>query len=89
MASHLKTKNSRLKADEWAAKFVTAMWEQTLWIWQCKNDAFRADNEAQTKRYKLEALGHNKTQLRAHLAYKTYCMNIRPYTEQNPKESMI
>jgi hypothetical protein len=65
VTAHLKATNSRLKADEWATKFVTALWEHTLRIWQLKNDAFHADNEVQTKLYKLEALGGNKAQTRA------------------------
>jgi hypothetical protein len=65
VASHLKSTKSRLKANEWAAKFVAAMWKHTLRIWKYRNDAFHADNEAQTKRYKVEALGRNKPQLRA------------------------
>jgi hypothetical protein len=44
VASHLKLQKSRLKADEWAAKFVSALWEQILCIWKYRNDAFHADN---------------------------------------------
>jgi hypothetical protein len=65
VTAHLKAIKSRFKADEWAANFVAALWEHTLRIWQNRNDAFHVDNEAQTKRYKLEALGRNKSQLRA------------------------
>jgi hypothetical protein len=44
----------------------------TLWIWQYRNDAFHADDEVQTKQYKLEALGRNKSQLRARFASLQY-----------------
>jgi hypothetical protein len=65
VTAHLKATKSHLKADEWATKFVAALWEHTLRIWQYRNDAFHADSEVQTKRYKLEALGRNKAQIRA------------------------
>jgi hypothetical protein len=68
VAAHLKATKSHLKADEWAAKFVAALWEHTLRIWQYRNSAFHVDNETQTKRYKLEALGRNKSQVRERFA---------------------
>jgi hypothetical protein len=68
VTAYLKATKSRFKADECAEKFVAALWEHTLRIWQYQNNAFCADNEAQTKRYKLEALGRNKSQVRARFA---------------------
>jgi hypothetical protein len=65
VTAHLKATKSHLKADEWAAKFVAALWGHTLRVWQYRNDAFHADNEVQIKWYKLEALGRNKAQIRA------------------------
>jgi hypothetical protein len=65
VTAHLKVTKLHLKADEWTTKFVAALWEHTLRIWQYRNDAFHADNEVQTKRYTLEALGRNKAQIRA------------------------
>jgi hypothetical protein len=32
-----------LRAQEWGPKFVTAMWDHSLQIWQCSNDAFHAE----------------------------------------------
>jgi hypothetical protein len=49
VTAHLKATKSRLKADEWATKVVTALWEHTLWILQYRKDTFHADNEVQTK----------------------------------------
>jgi hypothetical protein len=63
VAAHLKATKSQLKADKWAAKFVAALCEYTLWIWQYRNGAIHAENVTQTKRYKLEALGRNKSHL--------------------------
>jgi hypothetical protein len=62
---NLKATKSHLKADEWETKFVAELWEQTLRIWQYRNDAFHADTEVQTKQYKQEALGRNRAQIRA------------------------
>jgi hypothetical protein len=63
VVSHLKSAELRLKADEWTANFVAAVWEHTLRIWKYRNDAFHAENEAQTKHYKVEALGWYKIQI--------------------------
>jgi hypothetical protein len=65
VTANFKATKSRIKADEWATKFVAALWDHTLQIWQYRNDSFHANNEVQIKRYKLEALGRNKAQLRA------------------------
>jgi hypothetical protein len=49
-----------LRSQEWGPKFVTVMWEHSLWIWQFRNDAFLADTNSQVKNYKLEELEGKK-----------------------------
>jgi hypothetical protein len=56
-----------LRAQEWSPKFVTAMWDYSLRIWQVSNDAFHADTNEQVKCYKLEELERGETRLRSRL----------------------
>jgi hypothetical protein len=58
--AHVRSKRLDLRAQEWGPKFVTAMWDHSLRIWQFRNDAFHADTNAQVKRYKLEELEREK-----------------------------
>jgi hypothetical protein len=52
------------RAQEWGPKFITAMWDHSLRIWQLCNDAFHGDANTQVKRYKLEELEREKARLR-------------------------
>jgi hypothetical protein len=52
--AHVRSKRLDLQAQEWGHKFVTAMWDHSLRIWQFPNDAFHTDANAQVKHYKLE-----------------------------------
>jgi hypothetical protein len=53
-------------------KFITAMWDHSLRIWQFCNDAFHADKNARVKHYKLEEIEREKTRLRyRHTELKT------------------
>ena len=63
--AHVRSKRLNLRAQEWGPKFVTALWDHSLPIWQFRNDAFHADTNAQVKRYKLEELERERTRLRA------------------------
>jgi hypothetical protein len=63
--THLRSKRLDLRAEEWGPKFITAMWDHSLLIWQFYNDTFRADTNAQVKHYKLEELERGKTRLRS------------------------
>jgi hypothetical protein len=62
--AHVRSKKFDLRAQEWGPKFITALWEHSLRIWQFRNDAFHGDANAQVKRYKLEELERGKTQTR-------------------------
>jgi hypothetical protein len=53
-----------LRAQEWGPKFITALWDHSLRIWHFRNDAFHGDTNTHVKRYKLEELEREKTQLR-------------------------
>jgi hypothetical protein len=52
-----------LRAQEWGPKFITALWDHSLRIWQFCNDAFHGDANTQVKRYKLEELKREKARL--------------------------
>jgi hypothetical protein len=52
-----------LRAQEWGHKFITVLWEHSLRIWHFRNDAFHGDKNTQVKRYKLEELEREKTQI--------------------------
>jgi hypothetical protein len=45
-----------LRAQEWGPKFVTAIWDHSLRIWQFLNDAFHGDVNTQVKRYEIEEI---------------------------------
>jgi hypothetical protein len=62
--AHVRSKKLDLLTQEWVPKFVTAMWDHSLRIWQFHNDAFHGYANTQVKRYKLEELEQEKTQLR-------------------------
>jgi hypothetical protein len=62
--AHVRSKKLGLRAQEWGPKFITALWDHTLRIWHFRNDAFHGDTNTQVKRYKLEELEKEKTQLR-------------------------
>jgi hypothetical protein len=62
--AHVRSKKLDLRAQEWGPKFVTAMWDHSLRIWQFHNDAFHGEANTQAKRYKLEELEREKTQIR-------------------------
>jgi hypothetical protein len=47
--AHVRWKRLDLGAQEWGPKFVPAMWDHSLRIWQFRNDAFHADTNAQAK----------------------------------------
>jgi hypothetical protein len=61
----VRSKRLDFRAQEWGPKFVTAMWDHSLRIWQFRNDAFHADTNAQIKCYKLEELERGETRLRS------------------------
>jgi hypothetical protein len=63
--AHVRSKRLDLRAQEWGPKFVSAMWDHSLRMWQFRNDAFHADTNAQVKGYKLEELERLKTRLRS------------------------
>jgi hypothetical protein len=52
--AHVRSKRLDLRAQEWSPKFVTAMWDHSLRIWQFRNYSFNSDTKAQFKLYKLE-----------------------------------
>jgi hypothetical protein len=62
--AHVRPKKLDLRAQEWGPKFITALWDHSLRIWQFRNDAFHGDANTQVKRYKLEELKREKTQKR-------------------------
>jgi hypothetical protein len=62
--AHVRSKKLDLRAQEWGPKFITALWEHSLRIWQFRNDIFHGYASAQVKRYKLEELEQEKTQTR-------------------------
>jgi hypothetical protein len=62
--AHVRSKKLDLRAQECGPKFITALWENSLRIWQFRNDAFHGDANTQVKRYKLEELEQEKTQTR-------------------------
>jgi hypothetical protein len=53
-----------LWAQEWGPKFITSLLDHSLRIWQFRNDTFRGDANTQVKRYKVEELEREKTQIR-------------------------
>jgi hypothetical protein len=63
-SAHIRSKKLDLRAQEWVPKFITALWDNSLQIWQFRNDAFHGDANAQFKRYKLEELEREKTHTR-------------------------
>jgi hypothetical protein len=62
--AHVRSKKLDLSAQEWGPKFITALWDHSLRIWHFRNDAFHGDTNTQVKRYKLEELKRENTQLR-------------------------
>jgi hypothetical protein len=62
--AHVRSKKLDLRAQEWGPKFITALWDHSLRIWHFRNDAFHGDANTQVKRYKLEELEREKTQIR-------------------------
>jgi hypothetical protein len=62
--AHVRSKKLDLRAQEWGPKFITVLWDHSLRIWHLRNDAFHGDINTQVKRYKLEELEREKTQLR-------------------------
>jgi hypothetical protein len=60
--AHVRSNKLDLRAQEWGPKFITSLWENSLWIWKFHNDAFHGDANAQVKRHKLEELEREKTQ---------------------------
>jgi hypothetical protein len=61
---HIRSKKLDLRAQEWGPKLITALWDHSLQIWHFRNDAFHGDTNTQVKRYKLEEIEREKTQLR-------------------------
>jgi hypothetical protein len=62
--AHIRSKKLDLRAQEVGPKFITALWDHSLRIWQFRNDAFHGDANTQFKRYKLEELEREKSRLR-------------------------
>jgi hypothetical protein len=62
--AHVRSKKLDLRAQEWAPKFITSLWDHSLPIWQFRNDTFHGDANAQVKHYKLEEHEREKTQTR-------------------------
>jgi hypothetical protein len=62
--AHIRSKKLDLQAQKWGPKFITALREHSLPIWNFRNDAFHGDANTQVKRYKLEELERGKTQIR-------------------------
>jgi hypothetical protein len=58
--AHVRSKKLDLRAQEWGPKFITALWDHSLRIWQFRNDAFHGDASTQVKRYRLEELEREK-----------------------------
>jgi hypothetical protein len=47
--AHIHSKRIRMKVEDWAPKFVMALWKYTLRCWQYRNDTFHADNNTEGK----------------------------------------
>jgi hypothetical protein len=44
----------KLKARDWAPKFISALWEHMQRVWKFRNDIYHAANNERTARYKRE-----------------------------------
>jgi hypothetical protein len=62
--AHVQSKKLDPLLQKWGPKFITALWDHSLRICHFCNDAFHGYTNTQVKRYKLEELEREKTQLR-------------------------
>jgi hypothetical protein len=59
IAFHIRQKQIRLPAKEWAAKLSIALWDHLHQIWTFRNGVLHEDNQGRIARYKVEALYRN------------------------------
>jgi hypothetical protein len=63
VTAHIRAKHLEVNASEWSSKFVLALWNNLLRLWQFRNDIFHADNNTKIKQCKMEELNHETAHL--------------------------
>jgi hypothetical protein len=56
IALHINAKGIKLKIQEWAPKFINAMWEHTTRFWNYLNDAVHSRDTTQVVQFKIDEL---------------------------------
>jgi hypothetical protein len=63
-AQHMNAKRIKLKMQEWAPKFINALWDHTTRLWHYDNDAVHSRDTKQVAQFKIDALEREKYRIR-------------------------
>jgi hypothetical protein len=60
----MNAKGIKLKMQEWAPKFINALWEHTTRLWHCRNDVVQSRDTNKVAQFKIDALEREKDRIK-------------------------
>jgi hypothetical protein len=64
IAQHMNAKGIKLKMQEWAPKFINALWDHTTRLWHCRNDTVHIRDTNQVAQFKIDVLEREKDRIK-------------------------